>query len=131
MKRIHRNRLICLLLCIATVVGLLAGCNLVPAPTQPETTNETTTVATTTEATVPTTEYIPLPLELDTPVEEALFTAEETFPVTGAIDPAYTLTVCGEEVVPGPDGNSPMKPSWKRAKTRSPWHIWKKPSPIP
>lgn len=104
MKRIHRNRLICLLLCIATVVGLLAGCNLMPAPTQPETTNETTTVVTTTEATVPTTEYIPLPLELDTPAEEALFTAEETFPVTGAIDPAYTLTVCDEEVKPGPDG---------------------------
>jgi len=101
-KILRRNRWIFLLLCVA----LLAGCGENAEPTPPVTTTlETTTVPpTTTEATVPTTAFVPLPLELDVTPELAQTTTEETFIISGYIDPECTVIVCGEEVQPGPDG---------------------------
>lgn len=89
-----------LLLCLA----LLAGCTESPEPTPPVTTTVETTAAPTTEATVPTTVFIPLPLELDVAAEEVQFTSAETFTVSGYIDPECTVTICGEEVQPEPNG---------------------------
>lgn len=100
MKIMRRNRWILLLLCLV----LLAGCTEAPEPTQPVTTTQETTTVPTTEATVPTTAFIPLPLELDVAVEEVQFTSEETFVISGYIDPECTVTICGEEVQPAPNG---------------------------
>ena len=38
----RENRVICLLLCLATVLSLLGGCGKAPVATQPETTEEVT-----------------------------------------------------------------------------------------
>lgn len=92
---------ICLLLCIM----LLAGCGSVPAPTQPVTTApETTAVPTTVETEAPT-EYIPHVLSLETSAEEPLTLDRESFAIRGTIDPACTVTVCGQEVTPETDGS--------------------------
>ena len=95
MKRLYRIGLV--LLCLA----LLAGCNETVEPTQPvTTTQEPTTVQTEPE----TTAFIPLPLELDVPADEVLFATEQTFAISGYIDPEYTVTVCGQEITPEPNG---------------------------
>lgn len=95
--------MICLLLCLATVLGLLAGCNGNTGPTTVATTTQATADPTT-EATVPTTAFVPLPLELDVTAEIAQYTSDESFTISGYIDPECTVTVCGEEVQPGADG---------------------------
>ena len=91
-----------LLLCLAAVLGLLSGCGAEVQPTQPAT--EETTLAPTTEVTEATTEYVPLPLVLDTPAEEPLVSTEEIMTIGGQIDPSCTVTICGEEVTPAADG---------------------------
>ena len=90
-----------LLLCLV----LLAGCpESVEPPPPVTTTQETTTVPPTTEETVPTTAFIPLPMELDAAADEVLFTTEELFVISGYIDPECTVTICGEEIQPAPNG---------------------------
>ena len=97
--------IVCLLLCLVAAFGLLTGCNESVEPTQPVTTTEETTQApTTVETTVETTTFIPLPLELDTPAEEELYVTEDTFVISGQIDPQCTVTICGEEIQPAPNG---------------------------
>ena len=95
---------VCFLLCLATVFGLFTGCVRQVEPTKPVTTTEETTLAPTTEPTVETTVFVPLPLELDTPAEEPITTAEEAMTIQGYIDPECTVTVCGQEVKPEPNG---------------------------
>ena len=88
-------------------LALLAGCSKAVEPTQPvTTTQEPTTVQTEPE----TTAFIPLPLELDVPADEVLFASEQTFTISGYIDPEYTVTVCGQKVTPIPTANLLMKP---------------------
>ena len=79
-----------LLLCLA-----LAGCAGDLEPTPPVTTTVESTAAPTTEETVPTTAFVPLPLELDISADEAIFTMEETLTIEGYIDPECTLTIGG------------------------------------
>ena len=100
MKILRRTFWIVLLVCLA----LLAGCGETAEPTPPVTTTQETTVPPTTEATVPTTAFIPLPLELDVAADEAVLTSEETFTISGYIDPQCTVTVCGQEVQPEANG---------------------------
>ena len=88
-----------LLLCLA-----LAGCAGDLEPTPPVTTTVESTAAPTTEETVPTTAFVPLPLELDISADEAIFTMEETLTIEGYIDPECTLTIGGQELKPAPNG---------------------------
>ena len=101
MKILRKNRWIWLLLCLV----LLTGCTENPEPTQPVTTTQETTVEPTTETTVPTTVFVPLPLELDVPADTEQITSEESFTVSGYIDPECTVTVCGTLIKPAPNGS--------------------------
>ena len=119
MKTFHGNRWVLMLLCLV----LLAGCAQDTEPTPPVTTTEATvqtTVAPTTEETVPTTAFVPLPLELNVAAEETQFTNEETFLISGYIDPECTVTVCGEEVKPGPDGKFSYEATLKMGENKLP-----------
>ena len=106
-----------LLLCL-----LLAGCTESVEPTQPVTTTvETTTVPPTTEETVPeTTAFIPLPLELDVAADEVVFATEELFVISGYIDPECTVTICGEERKPAPNGKFTYEVTLKMGENKLP-----------
>ena len=66
----RENRVICLLLCLVTVLSLLGGCGKAPVATQPETTAPETTEAPTQATEAPTQGTEPAvvfaPLQLDT-----------------------------------------------------------------
>lgn len=115
MKILRQTFWIVLLLCLV----LLAGCKETVEPTQPVTTTpETTTAPPTTEATVPTTAFVPLPLELDVAADAVVITAEETFVISGYIDPECTVTVCGEEVQPGSNGKFTYEAALKNGENK-------------
>ena len=115
MKTFHGNRWVLMLLCLV----LLAGCAQDTEPTPPVTTTpETTAAPPTTEATVPTTAFVPLPLELDVAADAVVITAEETFVISGYIDPECTVTVCGEEVQPGSNGKFTYEAALKNGENK-------------